>query len=557
MTARSGSTANPPVLVVGGGPVGLTTANLLAARDVPVVLVERNSSTSDDPKAISLDDESLRALAAADLADSVRDIVVPGTGTRYFDRHARPLFHARGPRAEPLGYPFKNQFAQPELERLLLAALRSRPDADARFATELVSLADEADSVVATLRSSDGTETYELRASWILAADGGRSRIRELRGLPMTGTSHQEVWLVVDTVGDQHDQRYGMHFGTPGRPTVVVPGRDGRCRYEFLLRQGEGTRTSQPDFATIRRLLAPYRMIDEDQVERSTAYTFHGLVADRWRDGRCLLLGDAAHMMPPFAGQGLNSGLRDSANLAWKIEHVWRGWAADRLLDTYEAERRPHAAAMVQFSERLGKVVMTTSRPRAAIRDLATRAVLAAPPGRRYLTEMRFRPAARQRAGVVLGNHPLVGRMLPQPWVLRAPRLRTHRLDEVLGKQWALLGVDVDESAWRHFAERVWHGLDISLQRVDIVLGDHLPIARAGREAVADADGQLDAALATARHRLVLVKPDRYVAAVVDPGDITAVDRLASAIRIVLGRPAVQPAARTASWRRQNRSLTG
>lgn len=146
----SGRTRAPePVLVVGGGPVGLTVANLLAARGVRVVLVERNASTSDEAKAISLDDESLRTLQAADLADKVLEIVVPGTGTRYYDRRGRVLFHAQGPEPYRLGYPFKNQFAQPELERVLLDSLKSRPEAEVRFSTELVSVAEDAGGATA------------------------------------------------------------------------------------------------------------------------------------------------------------------------------------------------------------------------------------------------------------------------------------------------------------------------------------------------------------------------------------------------------------------------
>ncbi|GHD42341.1 bifunctional 3-(3-hydroxy-phenyl)propionate/3-hydroxycinnamic acid hydroxylase [Streptomyces galbus] len=520
-------TPQHPVLIIGGGPVGLAMANLLAARRVPVVLVERNASTSDEAKAISLDDESLRALQAAGLADKVLDIVVPGTGTRYYDRKGRPLFHARGPGPHRLGYPFKSQFAQPELERLLLDELKSRAEADIRFSTELLSVTDNpgGSGSVATLRTSAGTETTTLQACYVLACDGGRSTARELRGIGMTGTSHHQVWLVADTLGDPHTERYGMHHGTPGRPTVIVPGRDGRCRYEFLLHAGEGAKGQKPDFRTLRRLVAPYRTLTEEQVERCLTYTFNAVIADRWRDGNLMLLGDAAHMMPPFAGQGLNSGIRDAANLAWKIDEVWRGRATDRLLDTYEVERRPHATAMVRYSERLGDIVMTTDRRRAWLRDTAARTLMLCPPGRRYLTEMRFRPRVRQQAGLVIGDHPLTGTQLPQPRVLVAPSLRPSPLDEVLGPSFALLGIDVPEAAWQRVDCIRWSGSVDPIRRIDISLGDRLPPSGGTRAAVADADGSLEHALASARNRFILVKPDRYIAAVMGPDDIPAVAR--------------------------------
>ncbi|MGI5169052.1 bifunctional 3-(3-hydroxy-phenyl)propionate/3-hydroxycinnamic acid hydroxylase [Spirillospora sp. CA-253888] len=505
-----------PVLIVGAGPVGLTTAHLLAARGVPVVVVERNAATSDEAKAISLDDESLRTFQAAGLADAVLEIVVPGTGTRYYDRKGRPLFQARGPEPYRLGHPFKNQFAQPELERTLLKALAERRGVEVRFGTELVALEESGGQVTARLRAADGDT--ELRTDWVLGCDGGRSTVRELKGIGMTGTSHREVWLVADTVGDAHDQRYGMHLGRPDRPTVIIPGRDGRCRYEFRLRPGEGAAGESPDFATIRRLVAPYRDIAPGQVERCTNYTFNAVVADRWRAGRCFLLGDAAHMMPPFAGQGLNSGVRDAANLAWKLAEVWHGRAAERLLDTYESERLPHAAAMVAYSERLGRIVMTVDPMRGRVRDAVVRTLLLTPWGRRYLAEMRFRPRAVHTDGLVArpgaspGADAMTGTLLPQPRVLVPPALRPRLLDEVLGDGMALLGVGVTEADWARVADAfpaAWR-----LGCVDVVPGERLPRPNGGRKAIADADGRLDAALAGARGRFVLVRPDRYVAAV-------------------------------------------
>jgi 3-(3-hydroxy-phenyl)propionate hydroxylase len=538
-------TSSLPVLVVGAGPVGLAAANLLAARGVPVVLAERNAGTSDEAKAISLDDESLRALQAAGLAERVLEIVVPGTGTRYYDRKGRALFHARGPKPYRLGYPFKNQFAQPELERLLLAGLRERENVDIRFSAELTGIEQSAHEVRATV---DGRV---LAVSWILGCDGGRSMVRELHGTTMTGTSHREVWLVADTVEDSHDERYGMHHGTPRRPTVVVPGRGGRCRYEFRLAPGEGEK-GHPDFATLQRLLAPWRTITPEQVERSTNYTFNAVVADRWREGRCFLLGDAAHMMPPFAGQGLNSGIRDAANLCWKIAEVWHGRACEQLLDTYQAERFDHARAMVEFSERLGRIVMTTDPRRAQIRDLAVRAALLTRPGRRYLEEMRFRPRAVHRSGFVLPTEgaregPVVGTMLPQPAVLLAPSLRRQLLDRVLGEGFVLLGVDLPAAAWAALEKGCLASATGPVRAIDVALDDRLPSPAPGRLAIADADGDLQAALAAVRGRFVLVKPDRYIAAAVRPGDF---QQLESLMDRYLTRPAAVAAAASLGCRR-------
>jgi 3-(3-hydroxy-phenyl)propionate hydroxylase len=520
------SRSSAPVLVVGAGPVGLTVANLLAARGVSVLVVERSPKTSNEAKAISLDAESLRMFQSAGLAAQIEQVIVPGTGTRYYDRHGRALFQARGGRPYQLGYAFKNQFAQPELEGVLAVVL-ARQRADVRFSTELIGLADHAAGATAQLRDLSTGAVSQVEVSWVAACDGGHSTVRQLLRIGMSGRSHEQMWVVVDTVEDHHRERYGMHYGNPDRPTVVVPGRDGRCRYEFRLKDGEGTPGEPPPPALIARLLQPYRGICPEQVERSVVYRFNAIVADQWRSGHCFLLGDAAHMMPPFAGQGLNSGIRDAANLAWKLALVWNGTLSPEVLDTYQMERHQHAKATVEFSEWLGRVVMTTSRWRALRRDVAVRAMLLVPAGRRYLREMRYRPKAVHTQGLVSyaggAARPMVGTLLPQPWVIPEPSLRPQRLDEVLGSRLTLLGVDVEPGDWDEVeAVAARRGLP-AMRAIDVVLQDRLPTASGQRTAIADADGVLEQVMAPARGKFVVVKPDRYVAAVFAAGEAGAV----------------------------------
>ncbi|WP_329351925.1 bifunctional 3-(3-hydroxy-phenyl)propionate/3-hydroxycinnamic acid hydroxylase [Streptomyces sp. NBC_01261] len=527
------------VLVVGAGPTGLTAAHLLGSLGVRVLLVERNPTTSDDAKAISLDDESLRTLQSAGVSDAVYPIIVPGTGTKYFGADGRGLVHARGPGDQRFGHPFKNSFAQPDLERVLLEELRRRSGVDTRFATELFSLEQHDDHVrVGVGPSQEKGPTEYLDVSYVLGCDGGRSTVRELLSIPMQGESFPDMWLVADTLGDPHDQRYGMHRGEPRRPTVIVPGGAGRCRYEFLLHPGEGKPGDPPPFELVRELLRPYREITPDQVERSVTYTFHALLADRLRDGRCFLLGDAAHMMPPFAGQGLNSGVRDAANLCWKIADVLGGRASDALLDTYDSERRPHAQAVINLSVRLGLIVMTTSRLRAHLRDLLVRIAMHTPWGRRYLTEMRYRPNIRIRSGAVApldgqAQSP-IGRALPQPRVLHGPHHRVTWLDDVLGRGWSLLGVGLTDADWAAAARA---GLPAGT-RVDVVLNDRAPRDHPGRTGIADADGRLDAAFGGLDGRFVLVRPDRLIAAVFEPDQS---DRVSHSLGRFAPRPSADP----------------
>jgi 3-(3-hydroxy-phenyl)propionate hydroxylase len=503
----------PEVLVVGAGPTGLTAANLLGSMGVRVLLVERNATTSDAAKAISLDDESLRALQLAGLDEAVYPIIVPGTGTKYFGARGQALVHARGAGSYRFGHPFKNPFAQPDLERVLRAELGRFPTVEARFGTRLTGLDPLPGRVRVSLQAGDGP-VEEVDVGYVLGCDGGRSTVRELSGIGMTGRSFSDVWLVVDTVGDPHDERYGMHLGDPRRPTVIIPGRDGRCRYEFLLKQGECEAGVSPPFPLVRELVRPYRDLTPEQVERAVTYTFHALIADRLRDGRSFLLGDAAHMMPPFAGQGLNSGIRDAVNLCWKIAEVLAGRGTDALLDTYETERRPHAEAVIRLSVRLGELVMTTSQWRAHLRDLVVGAAVRTRWGRRYFSEMRYRPSTHVRAGAVVptdgAGAGLVGTPLPQPRVLHGPQHRLVRLDDVLGRGWSLLGVGIDDRDWE-CVDRA--GLP-SGTRVDVALGDRAPRIRDGRTGIADADGRLEDALGGLAGHVVLVRPDRLVTAV-------------------------------------------
>jgi 3-(3-hydroxy-phenyl)propionate hydroxylase len=514
------------VVIAGGGPVGLAAGNLLASYGVRVVLVERNPTTSDEPKAISLDDESLRLLEAAGLRDDLARIIVPGTGTRYYAADGRPLFRARAAQPLRFGHPFKNPFAQPELEQALRAALERHSLADVRFGTELTGLDQRDERVTVTVRDCGTSATETLHADYVLGCDGGRSSVRQLLGVDMSGRSYDDPWLVVDVLADPHRERYGMHHGDPRRPCVIVPGADGRCRYEFLLRPSEGRAGEPPPFELVRRLLAPYRDISPDQVERAVVYRFHALVADRWHDGRVFLLGDAAHMMPPFAGQGLNSGLRDAANLTWKLAEVLQGRLDGASLATYEQERRPHAEATVELSERLGRIAMTTSPRRARMRDAVVRLLVRTTRGRRYLEEMRYRPATHVRAGLVASagrTHPVVGTAIEQPRVFAVREHRIALLDEILGRGWSLLGVELGPEDWSATREPALEAL-VDVQ-VDVGLDDRTPQSADDRVAVTDIDGALQRAFAPLRGRFVLVRPDRLVAACFAPGDAADVAR--------------------------------
>lgn len=514
------------VLVVGAGPVGMTAAALLAARGIDVIVVEKRSGPSNEPKAISLDDESLRTYQQAGLETEILRVVVPGTGTAYYDSDDQLLFHGRAAVPNRLGYPFKNPFAQPDLEGTLYQTLDEHPHVRLLFSTAVVRIAQDADGVrvdVSPSGGGPGNAARAISASYVLGADGGRSTVRAELGIEMTGRSYDDVWLVVDTLGDRRTERYGMHHADPHRPHVVVPGLHGRCRYEFLLLPDECEAGGEPPFDLIERILAPYRSITPDQVERAVAYRFHALSADHWRSGRVFLLGDAAHMMPPFAGQGLNSGIRDTANLAWKLAAALENGGGEQLLDSYQQERKPHADAVIHSSERLGRVVMTRNVGRAAARDAALRRALATPEGREYLEHMSYRPRAVFTDGLVLrdSTQPLVGTQIGQPLVFWFEEHTQLLLDRVTGDDWSLVGVGLPRAAW----SAAFDALSVIPRTlVSVPLDDTVEVVGDQVRTAIDLDTRLYEELGSARGRFVLLRPDRFVAAVVEPDRLAELD---------------------------------
>jgi 3-(3-hydroxy-phenyl)propionate hydroxylase len=499
--ARGDMTA---VLVVGAGPTGLAAANVLGRLGVETLVVERDGDVATEPRAVSVDDEAMRLLQWLGLAEHAAAVVRAGTGTRYYGAGGRLLAAASTPSPPPFGHPLKNPIDHGAFARFLLDALDAHPSVSVRFGAELVDLDPDGAALV---RGANGDERIEAR--WVLGCDGGRSATRKLLGIEMAGRSLQEPWLVIDAGEDPHAERHAMHHGDPARPHVVVPYGDGRCRYEFLLLPGEDEATAT-SFAFAQRLLAAHRPdLRPEHVLRQRVYVFHALLATTWRRGRAFLLGDAAHMMPPFAGQGLNSGLRDAANLAWKLAAVVRGELDERILDSYERERRPHAAAMIDLSVRRGRVVMTTSRTRARLRDAAALLARRLPPLRRRLDTLPVKPAARHDEGLVVPGAAIAGAMLPQPRVRLADG-RLTLLDEVLGPRFALLAVDPIARAPRL---PVWEA--IGARHVRLALDD----GAADPQAIVDADGLLRTALADCRGKVVVVRPDRFVLGAFAPED--------------------------------------
>ncbi|WP_126974930.1 bifunctional 3-(3-hydroxy-phenyl)propionate/3-hydroxycinnamic acid hydroxylase [Frigidibacter oleivorans] len=427
------------ILIVGAGPTGLLLANLLGGMGVRTTIVERNRTTVQQPRAVSIDDESLRALQAAGLSGEVARITTRGYGSIYRGPDGR-VFATVKPWVKEYGFDKRNAFQQPELEALMRDGLSRHSSVTAVFGVEVTGFRQDAQAVVAEVAADEGLR--QIRARYMVACDGGRSPTRKALGIEMEGSTFREPWLIVDLHSTLNRCFHTEVFCDPARSCITLPGPGGIRRYEFKLNTGETAEIAEQE-AFARRLLAQVGPDAEQPLRRIQVYTFHARNAASWRSGRVFLAGDAAHLTPPFAGQGMNSGLRDAHNLAWKLDEALRSEDPERLLASYQNERKPHAWEMIELARRMGQVMM----PRSALAGAAIRAGFRAlnlyPPARDYFVQMKYKPKPRFRDGLLWQGAPgwkaqVVGRMIPQPLVDTVARARV-RLDTLLPDQPAVL----------------------------------------------------------------------------------------------------------------------
>ena len=450
------------VIVVGLGPTGLTLAHLLGRRGLRALVLEREPAFYGNARAVYTDDESMRVLQTAGVADDVHADMNRDSAVQWVRSDGELLVQFL-PTRQPWGWPVVNFLYQPTLENKLEALLDRYPDVEVRRAREVIDFTQDADGVDVVHAASTGTAYGEstsvvdeatqetARARYLVAADGGRSIIRTRLGIEMAGQSFAERWLVVDLEAKDGVDAFGHkpYFDficDPERPTVSCPQPSGRHRFEFALTDEDDKDHFEAD-ATVRRLLARHVDPDDVVVLRRLVYTFNALVADRWRDGRIVLAGDAAHMTPQFVGQGMNAGIRDADNLSWKLEAILKQGADPAILDTYQSERAPHAKAMIDFSIFNKSLVSLKHPAKAKARDAAMWAAVRTPVLGGWVGNMGMKPKPKYRKGEYLGLprglRGVEGVLAPQPTV-RTYDGRPVRLDDALGIGWAVIGIGVD-----------------------------------------------------------------------------------------------------------------
>jgi 3-(3-hydroxy-phenyl)propionate hydroxylase len=434
------------VLVVGMGPVGAALAQLLNRHGTRTLVIDQATEVFMAPRAIALDNEALRVLQMCGLEEDAFDkVAIPEV------RMHSPLFgqYSRAVTAGSMdGHPRLVTFYQPQLERVLREQLKDSRHVTVALGVTLLTLEQQAQAVQAELQLADGRK-HVVRARYVVGADGANSLVRRLLGQDFKGKTYAEDWLVVDAKRLPESIDHVEFICDPKRPTphMVAPG--GRQRWEFKLNPGE-TREQMEHPDMVKRLLQPWSKGQDIEIERVAVYRFHARLVEQFKVGRVMLVGDAAHITPPFVGQGLVAGLRDVANLGWKLAWVCQGRAQPALLDSYAQERRPHAKAMIDLAKHMGRLVMPGNHATALVVHGFMRLMSHVPRLRRLFENLEIKPANRFKAGCFVpparSSHLCRGGQVPQVWLKPEAGGEVVLSDDVLGNGLTMVGFGVDPS---------------------------------------------------------------------------------------------------------------
>ncbi|WP_181723070.1 bifunctional 3-(3-hydroxy-phenyl)propionate/3-hydroxycinnamic acid hydroxylase [Nocardia gipuzkoensis] len=478
------------VIVVGCGPVGATLANLLLDNGHTVAIIEQETAVFDAPRAMMFDDESDRIIADLGVRKAMQDediFLFPSH--RVIDPRGKTLLAYDVERA---GAVVGWTFHQPTLEALLRARL-SGPGLDTYFGYRVNTVTGGSELARLLATEIDTGREIKLTGDYIVGCDGAASMVRRSMGFGRTDFGFSQSWVVVDAVTRDTATFEAMPDGAQficrgTRSGIYAKGCRQHLRFDFRVTPVPGKTDWTED---ARRQIAEYVDPSKVDIKRVSPYIFYAGMPDHWRKGRLLVAGDAAHQTPPFAGQGLNMGLRDAVNLAFKLDLVLTGRAADGLLDTYEQERWKNCATVIKAAVGTGKLITSTRRFNAIVRAVAlfvanhSRAALRA----RIRHEVRKRP---YRDGFLGRVHKLSGSLMDSPYMLTVSG--DCRLDQLIGNDFVLLTAEPAHGA----------GVEAFRRR----LGGKVVVL--GLDAVSR-DGELEVWLHKNQISAVVVRPDKYV----------------------------------------------
>ena len=503
------------VIQIGYGPVSATLALMLGRQGRSVAVCERWSKRYPLPRAVCVDHELYRVLAANGMGDVLPRVTQKGPLYQWFNADWRELLVIDWSAPSISGGPEVNFVHQPTLEEALDEAVAALPSVDLHLGWEVTAVGQDGDRARVHLRHGDPGEVKTLTSRYVVGCDGANSLVREAIGGGREDRGFEADWLVIDVLLKDGVTIEGLgipaagQYCNPERPTTIVPAgvREGRTfrRWEFMRLPGERVEDLERE-ERVWELLRPWAGPDDIEIVRHKVYNFRSLLAERWRDRRLLIAGDAAHVMPPFMGQGMCSGMRDAWNLAWKLPLILDGKADDRLLDTYQPERLPHVGQLVDMSIYLGKIICLPDAEAAAARDAAFLGGTAEPPP--PFPAMVDGLLRRDLDGAVESG---AGLLSPHVEVLREGQ--RVRLDQVTGGGFVVIarGFDAEAGLGREAADAL-----ALLGAQFVTLGD-------GENDVRDLEGRLDDFLTAQGWAAMIVRPDYYIyGGVASGGDVPA-----------------------------------
>jgi 3-(3-hydroxy-phenyl)propionate hydroxylase len=499
------------VAIVGFGPAGAVAAGLLGAQGIRTYVCDKLRDVYDKPRAIALDHEIIRLFQQMGVAKQIKPFVEPFTDSVYYgvDGQVIKRMSTVAP-PYPLGHTPSVVFTQPPAERVLRAHAQSFPSVTVQLGQTVTQLTQDDEGVTLSLSGDDGRPS-SVRARYVIGCDGASSTVRAQVGIALEDLDFDEPWLVVDVLvnakGKAKLPTTSVQYCNPQRPStyLICPGN--HRRWEISINPGEDPKQVATPEGTWA-LLAPWLTPADGTLWRQASYRFHALVAREWRKGRVFIAGDAAHQQPPFLGQGMCQGLRDVANLCWKLQAVLQAGAPDRLLDTYGPERKGHVTELTTRIKGIGKIICERDPARARERDAR---LLAECGGVVKPTPRQDVQPALQHGLLAKQTHPARGTIFPQPW-LTMPGGEPQRMDDVLGCGWRLVLSRQADAGLRREAQRLAR--------------PGLRVVQLGANGFDERDGVLARWFERHQCRAALVRPDQYVY-----GVASTVDELATQMR--------------------------
>lgn len=396
------------VVIVGFGPVGATLANLLGQCGIETLIIDREAAAYHLPRAVHFDDEVMRVFQTIGVGDEIAATLRVNPGMRFIDSDGRLLLDWPRPQEISVqGWHASYRCHQPDIERILRQGLERFPNVEVRTRCEASAVVDRGDCVYVDCNEIDSNTCKTVSAKYVVGCDGANSLVRKTIGDEMEDFGFNERWLVVDLLLNRDKPSLGDHsiqHCNPQRPATYVRGPGNRRRWEITVLEGEDSaEVAKPE--VVWNLLKPWISEDEAELERTAVYTFNSKIVWKWRAGRLLVAGDAAHLTPPFMGQGMCAGIRDVANLGWKLALCVQGQADDSLLDTYATERHPHVKEYIQTAVRLGGLINTCGT------EEALNAAFHSGKGSAQMESI----APRLGAGLTAGNTESSGKLFAQP----------------------------------------------------------------------------------------------------------------------------------------------